>query len=114
MMNHLCPGCGSHCYLDEPQCERGAEYTKNGVMPPRKPRLDENGNVRKPPEKKLKYLVLSRDEKILWNLRSMGEQIDALGDTVPEDMFACLREDDRTALLMLLERVKHSWHHKSK
>ena len=104
-MNHLCPGCGSHCYLDEPQCGRGAEYAKTGVMPPRKPKLDENGNIRKPPEKKLKYLALSRDEKITHNLRMIAERDSA-------SLLACLREDDRNDLLMLLEKVAHGLHHK--
>lgn len=32
----ICPGCGRHCNLNEPHCERGREYIKTGVMPEKK------------------------------------------------------------------------------
>lgn len=109
MLKHLCPCCGRHCYLDEPQCERGIIYRETGEVPPRKPKVGANGEIRKTPEKKLKYLSLSRDEKILWNLQELGNNI--AGD---ESLFLldCLREDDRAALLMLLEKIGHGLHHK--
>ena len=111
MSKHLCPCCGRHCYLDEVQCERGAEYKETGIIPPRKPRPDGNGERKKPSEKKMQYLALDRDGRILWNLREMGETTRALEEIGECDLLTCLRDEDRTDLLMLLEKLKHSWHH---
>lgn len=33
-----CPCCGKHCDLSAPKCERGEEYLRTGVIPPRKPK----------------------------------------------------------------------------
>lgn len=30
---NICPGCGRHCDLNEPQCKRGEEYRRTGEMP---------------------------------------------------------------------------------
>ena len=30
---NICPGCGRHCDLNEPQCKRGEEYQRTGEMP---------------------------------------------------------------------------------
>lgn len=109
MLIHLCPCCGRHCYLDEPQCERGIIYRETGEVPPRKPKVGTNGETRKPSEKKLKYLSLSRDEKILWNLQELGNNIEGDNSLFLLD---CFREDDRTALLTLLEKIGHGLHHK--
>ena len=111
MSKHLCPCCGRHCYLDEVQCERGVEYKETGVIPPRQPRPDGNGERKKPSEKKMQYLALDRDGRILWNLREMGETTRALEEIGECDLLTCLRDEDRTDLLMLLEKLKHSWHH---
>ena len=32
---NVCPGCGRHCELSMPSCERGEEYARTGVMPER-------------------------------------------------------------------------------
>lgn len=112
MLKHLCPCCGRHCYLDEPQCERGVEYKETGAIPPRKPRPHGNGEGKKPSEKKMQYLSLDREGKLVWNLREMGNTISSLEETDGGELFACLREDDRSDLLMLLEKVKHDWRHK--
>ena len=106
MLNHLCPCCGRHCYLDELQCERGVIYKETGEIPPRKPKIGANGEVRKPPEKKLKYLALSRDEKILWNVKEISENGNSL------ELLDCLREDDCASLLILLEKIGHGLHHR--
>lgn len=112
MLKHLCPCCGRHCYLDEVQCERGAEYKETGVIPPRKPRPDGNGERKKPSEKKMQYLALDRDGKLLWNLREMGSTLSENENPNTDELFGCLRDEDRADLLMLLEKLKHSWHHK--
>ncbi len=112
MLKHLCPCCGRHCYLDEVQCERGTEYRETGVIPPRKPRPDGNGERKKPSEKKMQYLALDRDGRLLWNLREMGDTMRALEEVGECDPLSCLRDEDKADLLMLLEKLKHSWHHK--
>ena len=106
MIKDLCPGCGKHCYLNEARCERGIEYANTGILPPRRPR-PEGVPARKHSEQKMKYLAMSRDEKLAWNLQEMGAAAAQQDDA--EGLFACLREEDCTALLMLLEKVKHDW-----
>ena len=54
MLEHLCPCCGRHCYLDHPHCERGAEYAKSGVIPPRTRKPDGERDGKKPSEHKKK------------------------------------------------------------
>lgn len=112
MSNHLCPCCGRHCYLDEVQCERGAEYKETGVIPPRKPRPDGNGERKKPSEKKMQYLALDREGKLAQNLRELGEKV-AVAENA-SDIFDVLRDEDRNDLLLLLEKLKHGLHHKAK
>ncbi|MBQ7795936.1 MAG: hypothetical protein IJ374_05185 [Lachnospiraceae bacterium] len=117
MLNHLCPGCGHHCYLDEPHCARGAEFAKTGVLPPRVKKPDGAHGGKKPSEKKRMYLALEPDSKLAWNIREMGQKISEWeaaaqsGEVCPThcEMFEGLREEDRKALLMLLEKVKHNW-----
>lgn len=112
MSKHLCPCCGRHCYLDEVQCERGVEYKETGVIPPRKPRPDESGERKKPSEKKMQYLALDREGKLVQNLRELGEKV-AVAENASE-IFDVLRAEDRNDLLLLLEKLKHSLHHKEK
>lgn len=125
MLKHLCPCCNRHCYLDEPRCERGEEYAKTGVIPPRKPK-PEGGQGKKPhTEMKKIYRSLDQDSKLVWMLRRMGNTTDNLAwdaQSEPDEgsreknseLFACLREEDKKDLLMLLEKVSHSWHHAHK
>lgn len=112
MLKHLCPCCGRHCYLDELQCERGVEYKETGVIPPRKPRPHGNGEGKKPSERKMQYLALDREGKLIWNLREMGNMIDSLENADGNELFACLREEDRADLLILLEKIKHDLYHR--
>ena len=115
MLNHLCPCCGRHCYLDELQCERGTEYRETGVIPPRKsrPASPDGTGMRKPPsEKKMQYLALDRDGRLLWNLRELGEAVRSAEASDAGELLACLREEDRADLLMLLEKLMHGRHHK--
>ena len=110
MLKHLCPCCGRHCYLDEVQCERGKEYNETGVIPPRRPKPD--GEKRKMPEKKMQYLALGCEGRLVWSLRELGEKAVELGDNASAELFACLRDEDRADLLLLLEKMRHSLHHK--
>ena len=110
MLNHLCPGCGKHCYLDEAGCERGIEYASTGIMPPRKPR-PEGAHGKRHSEQKMKYLAVSQEDKLIWNIKAMGAE---LAQQESCGAFDCLREEDRVALLMLLEKVKHDWRRRAK
>lgn len=38
VQENQCPCCGKHCDLSAPKCERGEEYLRTGVIPPRKPK----------------------------------------------------------------------------
>lgn len=125
MLKHLCPCCNRHCYLDDVQCERGEQYAATGVIPPRKPKPE--GSQEKKPHSEMKkiYRSLDQDSKLVWMLRRMGSTAQALAwdaQCEPDEMsqkensklFACLRAEDRKDLLMLLEKVSHSWHHANK
>lgn len=106
MLKDVCPGCPHHCYLDEAHCERGVEYAATGVLPPRKPRPDHAD--RKPNERKMQYRALDQQGKLVWSIRELAEMLE---ESELGDLFACLREDDRASLLMLLEKVRLSRHH---
>lgn len=108
MLKDLCPGCPRHCYLDEARCERGAEYAATGILPPRNPRPAEVHDNRKPNERKEQYRTLDQRGKLVWSINELTEMLEAAAD---EDVFSCLREDDRAALLMLLEKVRLSRRH---
>lgn len=113
MLNHLCPCCGRHCYLDTPQCERGMEYAKTGVIPPRVKKPEGTPGAKQMPEKKRLYLAMDREGKLAYNLKEMGKTVHLAEETAQnEDLFASLREEDRADLLMLLEKVKHDWMHR--
>lgn len=118
MVNKLCPCCGRRCYMDELKCERGREYAATGVIPPRKPRPDGHGHHGAPSDKpspRQLYMKLDREEKLVANIKDMAAIIDRLAgaDRAPTaaEMFSTIREEDRQAMLMFLEKIKHSWNH---
>lgn len=80
MLKHLCPCCGRHCYLEQPNCERGAEYAKTGVIPPRTHKPDGKRDGKKPSEHKKRYHTLDQDNKLIWNIRDMGQVIVSLAE----------------------------------
>lgn len=80
MLKHLCPCCGRHCYLEHPNCERGAEYAKTGVIPPRIHKPDGDRDAKKPAEHKKRYHTLDQENKLIWNIRDMGHIIRALSE----------------------------------
>ena len=111
MIKDMCPGCGRHCYLDAVGCPRGEDYAKTGIMPPRVKRSEGHAGGKRPSEKKMQYLALDCEGKLIWNIREMAGMI-------PEHwedgkLFDCLWDEDREALRMLLEKVKHDWNHRS-
>lgn len=107
MLKDMCPGCPHHCYLDEPRCERGAVYAATGELPPRKPRPAAEQGHKPPNERKAQYWALDQQGKLFWSIRELNDILDA----DEANLFSCLREDDRAALLMLLEKVRLSRRH---
>ena len=108
MLKDMCPGCPHHCYLDEAHCERGQAYAATGVLPPRRPRPEGAQGHKPPNERKAQYRALDQTGKLVWSVRELADMLDA--DAA--ELFSCLREDDRAALLMLLEKVRLSRRHK--
>lgn len=108
MLKDLCPGCPHHCYLDDPRCERGAVYAATGEMPPRKPRPAGEQGHKPPNERKAQYRALDQQGKLVWSIRELNVMLE---EAEGIDLFSCLREDDRAALLMLLEKVRLSRRH---
>lgn len=100
MLNEMCPGCAHHCYLDAAHCERGKAYAATGVLPPRRPH-PERGD-RKPNARKMQYFALDQQGKLIWSIRELADMLSSAG----EGLFACLKEEDRASLLMLLEKVR--------
>ena len=107
MVKDMCPGCPHHCYLDQARCGRGEEYAATGILPPRKPRPAGEQGDRKPNERRQQYRALDQGGTRVWSVRELAEM---LNEHEGSEVFSCLREDDRAALLMLLEKVRLSRH----
>lgn len=108
MLKHLCPCCGRHCYLSEPHCERGAEYKETGVIPPRREKSDRTRTSdTKKSEYKKKYHILDQDNKLIWNLRDMGQTIRELaeGKGSQSRVLIILHEDGKITQKDLTERL---------
>lgn len=125
MLKHLCPCCNRHCYLDEPRCERGEIFAKTGVIPPREPKTDGSQGRKPHSEMKKIYRSLDQDSKLVWMLRKISSTTNSLtwdAQSEPDDesrkensgLFACLREEEKKDLLMLLEKASYSWYHAQK
>lgn len=113
MSKQLCPCCMRHCYLDDLHCPREKEYKETGVIPPRKPRPEGAGENKRPNEAKMKYIAMNKDEKLVFSIMNAGELLSALNENErSEAVLSCLREEDRNDLLMLLEKLRHSLHHR--
>lgn len=56
---------------------------------------------------------MNKDEKLVFSIVNAGELLSALNENErSEAVLSCLREEDRNDLLMLLEKLRHSLHHK--
>ena len=55
----------------------------------------------------MQYRALDQNGKLVWSIRELAEMLNGAGGS---EVFTCLREDDRAALLMLLEKVRLSQH----
>lgn len=107
MLKHLCPCCSRHCYLEQPNCERGAEYAKTGVIPPRTHKPDGKRDGKKPSEHKKRYHTLDQDNKLIWNIRDMGQVIISLaeGKASQSRILIILNEEETITQSELTERL---------
>lgn len=80
MLKHLCPCCGRHCNLEQPNCDRGREYEKSGLVPPyaRDAEGEREGDGLS--EQERRYHMLDQDNKLIWNIRDMGQVIVSLAE----------------------------------
>lgn len=107
----VCPGCGRHCDLSMPSCERGEEYARTGVMPERAGAGGHGGRGPHghPPHgditKALRYKADSTEGKLMAMLGVLGHIGHHMGDEMAQEMFSMLTPDERETLLSLLERV---------
>lgn len=69
--NNYCPGCGRHCDLDNPHCERGREFAVCGTA-------DEHTYSKAPKQRRANYNALDTDNKLIWNLRDLGHMMHML------------------------------------
>lgn len=64
--HHSCPGCGRHCDLSSPACERGAEYARAGA-----PAREEGARGTRRPQ----YHTASVNDKLVLNFRDIGHMM---------------------------------------
>ena len=64
---NICPGCGRHCNLSEPHCERGEEYRLTGKMPEQRHRNNHRQEMRI-----AHYQAADVNDKLIINLRDLG------------------------------------------
>lgn len=78
-----CPCCHKHCPTTAPQCARGEEYAKTGVIPEKEHRKEHNhekhhgkhggrGHHHEPSQAVRPYAEQSMDEKLLTQMRNCG------------------------------------------
>lgn len=107
MLNHLCPCCGRHCCLTDPQCERGKLYAQTGVIPPRTHDSDRKPEKAKGAAHKNRYRSLDQDNKLIWNLRDLGHTLRFLsgGKGSQERILIILGEEEEMTQRDLTERI---------
>ena len=64
---NLCPGCGRHCDLSEPHCDRGEEYRRMGKMPEQR-----HGKEHRYEMRMAHYQATDMNDKLIINLRDLG------------------------------------------
>lgn len=115
MIGKLCPCCGRRCYMDELKCERGREYAKTGVIPPRRPKPGHGpqGGPEGRPNPHRRYMKLTTDEKLAVTVSDIAAMLQQLPkETEAKDVFDCLRIDDKQQVLMFMEKIKGSLRHR--
>ena len=106
MTEEKCPCCGRHCSLDDLHCDRGRKYVRTGVIPEKKGKDDHKKRVTKE-----EYDALSVEDKIIFNLSSVGRALGHHGDSIKDNVLKGLDENEKASLLALLEKIaKNSLH----
>lgn len=106
---NICPGCGRHCDLNEPNCGRGEEYRRTGKMPEKR-----HGKGQHDKTRMVHYHAADMNDKLIINLRDLGHMMRFLYEGKAsqkrhEEMFSCLSEEEKQKLLSLLENVCNDW-----
>lgn len=74
--NKVCPCCGRHCDLSAPQCGRGEEYLRTGIIPERS-----HGKGRPSREERMiHYQAADMQDKLVINLRDLAHVLRAVSD----------------------------------
>lgn len=73
--NTICPGCGRHCNLSDPHCERGEEYRCTGKMPEHR-----QGEKKHHEMRRAHYQNADINDKLIINLRDLGHMMRSLND----------------------------------
>ena len=66
----LCPGCGRHCDLSTPHCDKGREFAKTGVLPEYNHKKEEHHGMRM-----LHYHSEDINDKLIINLRNINHMM---------------------------------------
>lgn len=66
---NICPGCGRHCELSAPHCERGAAYARTGELP--------EGRRGEGHHKRVPYRELDVNDRLVDALRDLGHGLRA-------------------------------------
>ena len=107
MTEEKCPCCGRHCSLDDLHCDRGREYVRTGIIPEKKEKDDHKKRVTKK-----EYDALSVEDKIIFNLSSVGRALGHHGDSIKDNVLKGLDENEKASLLALLEKIAKNSPHK--
>ena len=97
-----CPGCGRHCDLSEPHCERGSEYLRIGKLPERK---HEGGYYHD--ESMRHYHDASMNDKLIINLRDISHMMrnQYEGKASQKRIIIILNESEKLTQKELTERL---------
>ena len=98
----ICPGCGRHCDLGEPHCERGAEYLRTGKLPERKHEGGYYHDVRK-----RHYHDACMNDKLIINLRDISHMMRKQyeGKASQKRIIIILNESEKLTQKELTERL---------
>lgn len=128
-MNEVCPGCGRHCALNELHCERGREFARTGELPARSAHREgghdgrdghgghgchgRRGNALQGMEYRelpLESRIAAYVCELAHVLRRQEDREQAIA--LHREVFACLGEEEKNALLMCMEKVCRSLPHR--
>lgn len=97
-----CPGCGRHCNLNVPCCEKGQEYLRTGKFPEHK-----HGNKHHQGKRMEEYQRTGMDDKLIINLRDISHMMRGQyeGKASQKRILIILHESDALTQKELTERL---------